>query len=102
MSKVEVRVTEGKLIGIVEKSIHGDHYIAFRGIPYAKPPMGELRFQVSTELLLALFYFKMQFNCSFSEYKLERNKEPVREHVIKIIKLIIVYRVIIIYVEIDG
>ncbi|KMQ97381.1 esterase e4 [Lasius niger] len=45
MSKVEVRVTEGKLIGIVEKSIHGDHYIAFRGIPYAKPPVGELRFQ---------------------------------------------------------
>ena len=46
MGRVEVGVTEGKLIGIVEKSIHGDNYIAFRGIPYAKPPVGELRFKV--------------------------------------------------------
>ncbi|XP_029166734.1 esterase E4-like isoform X2 [Nylanderia fulva] len=45
MSQVEVRVTEGKLIGIAEESVHSEHYIAFRGIPYAKPPVGNLRFQ---------------------------------------------------------
>ncbi|XP_012215168.1 juvenile hormone esterase-like isoform X1 [Linepithema humile] len=44
-NRVDVYVCEGKLIGIVEKSVYGDNYIAFRGIPYAKPPVGQLRFK---------------------------------------------------------
>ncbi|XP_011705300.1 PREDICTED: juvenile hormone esterase-like [Wasmannia auropunctata] len=43
--KVEICVQEGKLTGVVEKGVYGDNYIAFRGIPYAKPPIGELRFK---------------------------------------------------------
>ncbi|XP_043268664.1 juvenile hormone esterase-like [Venturia canescens] len=40
-----VRLVEGQLRGVVETSIKGKQYAAFKGIPYAKPPIGELRFQ---------------------------------------------------------
>lgn len=38
----------GKLRGSVQRSIVGDDYLSFKGIPYAKPPVGQLRFEVST------------------------------------------------------
>ncbi|XP_039310191.1 esterase E4 [Solenopsis invicta] len=44
MSEIKVQVTEGKLTGVVEDG-HNVRYCAFRGIPYAKPPVGELRFK---------------------------------------------------------
>lgn len=47
--RVNVHVHEGELIGIVEKSVYGHNYISFRGIPYAKPPIGELRFKVNEQ-----------------------------------------------------
>ncbi|XP_043268660.1 juvenile hormone esterase-like isoform X2 [Venturia canescens] len=40
-----VQIVEGQLRGVSEKSIYGKPYAAFKGIPYAKPPVGELRFQ---------------------------------------------------------
>lgn len=46
-NRVAVNVHEGELIGIIEEGIHGGNYIAFRGIPYAKPPVGKLRFKVN-------------------------------------------------------
>lgn len=36
----------GRLRGIVEKSVDGGSYLAFKGVPYAKPPLGKLRFAV--------------------------------------------------------
>ncbi|KYN20422.1 Esterase E4, partial [Trachymyrmex cornetzi] len=44
-NRIEIHVQEGKLIGVVEKGVYNDYYTAFRGIPYAKPPIGELRFK---------------------------------------------------------
>ncbi|XP_043518136.1 juvenile hormone esterase-like [Frieseomelitta varia] len=40
-----IRVKQGRLRGIIEKTSYGDEYLAFRGIPYAKPPLGPLRFK---------------------------------------------------------
>lgn len=48
-SRVEICMHEGKLIGTVEKDVYDNYYTAFRGIPYAKSPIGELRFKASTQ-----------------------------------------------------
>jgi len=55
-NRVDVRVQEGKLIGTVEENIYGNKYFAFRGIPYAKPPLGELRFKVNTQRFVITNY----------------------------------------------
>lgn len=40
-----VQVQQGKVAGVVEKLPNGGSFFAFRGIPYAEPPVGELRFK---------------------------------------------------------
>ncbi|XP_018362333.1 PREDICTED: para-nitrobenzyl esterase-like isoform X2 [Trachymyrmex cornetzi] len=45
MNETRVQVTEGKLKGVVVDGCNNVRYLAFRGIPYAKPPVGELRFK---------------------------------------------------------
>nr|QCC89027.1 carboxylesterase 12 [Meteorus pulchricornis] len=47
MSDPIVRVHQGQLRGVNETNINGQSYVAFRGVPYAKPPIGELRFKDS-------------------------------------------------------
>lgn len=43
-----VSTESGQLRGLLYRTIFDDKpYYAFRGIPYAKPPLGELRFKVS-------------------------------------------------------
>ncbi|XP_043801166.1 juvenile hormone esterase-like [Apis laboriosa] len=45
MSQPIVTVKQGKLKGGIVKNVLGGKYIAFRGIPYAVPPIGKLRFK---------------------------------------------------------
>ncbi|XP_058799390.1 juvenile hormone esterase-like [Phymastichus coffea] len=40
-----VDTSSGKLQGSCQRSCLGDKYYAFKGIPYAKPPTGQLRFR---------------------------------------------------------
>ena len=44
-NRVSVRLKLGEVIGSVETPIDGIKLNVFRGIPYAKPPVGNLRFR---------------------------------------------------------
>ncbi|KAG6451453.1 hypothetical protein O3G_MSEX007157 [Manduca sexta] len=44
MSDLIVEVQEGKLRGLISRTDNDFVYYTFKGIPYAKPPLGELRF----------------------------------------------------------
>lgn len=44
---VRVRTDNGDIEGTVAKSMFGKrNFYSFKGIPYAKPPIGDLRFKV--------------------------------------------------------
>lgn len=47
-----VSTQEGKLRGKVCFDFIGRQYFSFQGIPYAKPPLGQLRFKVIIERFL--------------------------------------------------
>lgn len=42
-----ITTPQGKVQGTHKESYDGRTYTAFEGIPYAKPPLRELRFEVS-------------------------------------------------------
>lgn len=48
MTEPVVQIQQGKLKGRIAQDYKGNNYYSFQGIPYAKPPIGELRFKVST------------------------------------------------------
>jgi hypothetical protein len=53
-----VRTRLGKLRGQVDVSVSGRSYASFLGIPYAKPPLDDLRFAVITLLVLQTLLIK--------------------------------------------
>lgn len=50
-----VSIGQGKLKGQETKTDKGIPFYEFLGIPYAKPPIGNLRFQVSRILIKLVF-----------------------------------------------
>lgn len=46
MACAVVELSDGKLKGTIGTNYKGEEIYAFLGIPYGKPPVGELRFQV--------------------------------------------------------
>lgn len=49
LEHVEISSKLGRLRGLVKKSdgVFKTNYYSFQGIPYAKPPVGDLRFMVT-------------------------------------------------------
>ena len=45
-----VQIEDGQIEGIIMQSRLGYDFAAFRGIPFAEPPLKELRFQVNFNL----------------------------------------------------
>lgn len=43
--KIIVSTTYGPIKGVKRKTIYGDSYYSFEGIPFAKPPLGDLRYK---------------------------------------------------------
>lgn len=48
-----VEISVGKLRGTITKDDNDEQVYAFLGIPYAKAPVGNLRFKVSSENFLS-------------------------------------------------
>lgn len=44
---IDTQTSLGPVKGLKQTSKYGYEYIEFRGIPYGKPPIGNLRFRVS-------------------------------------------------------
>lgn len=43
-------LNQGTVVGAKEKLPNGKFYYAYKGIPYAEPPLGKLRFKVWTQM----------------------------------------------------
>ena len=65
---VTVNLSKGKLRGARLDYDFGQYYYAFKGIPYARPPVKELRFKVS---IICQFVFVNWFHSFIVKKKLQ-------------------------------
>lgn len=47
-----VQTKFGLIRGLVRTNVLGGNYFSFKGIPYAEPPVGKLRFQVCLIIII--------------------------------------------------
>lgn len=59
---VKVRISDGILEGEKVNNQYGGTYYSFKGIPYAKPPLGDLRFQVN-EIVYDICIYLFMYVC---------------------------------------
>lgn len=55
---VQVNVNEGILEGEIVNNEYGGKFYSFKGIPYADPPVGDLRFKVSCTIVYYFVIYK--------------------------------------------
>ena len=77
-SETIIRVKQGSLRGSVEANIDGGEYLLFSGIPYAEPPLGELRFKVNFYSKIEIILRSSRNNNINSNYRAKKNSLRVR------------------------
>lgn len=60
-AETTVVIEQGALCGKTCKGYNGQVFYSFEGIPYAKPPVGNLRFKVSI-ILKIIQHFRICYN----------------------------------------
>lgn len=68
-----VEISDGKVQGCSSKNLDGEYFHSFFGIPYGKPPVGNLRFKVNIKLFLIINFHNLWINipiiCTFSNLR---------------------------------
>lgn len=59
--KVQLDVSQGKIVGLEYKLPNGKPFYGFKGIPYAEPPLGNQRFAVSKSIIIIIHKKKTSF-----------------------------------------
>jgi hypothetical protein len=74
-----VTVQQGRLKGLRFESVRGQELLAFLGIPYASPPVAQLRFKVGFAYFLVLFSGIISTtNCAYRRVK-QKNIHDMRD-----------------------
>jgi carboxylesterase type B len=58
MERPKVHIEQGELEGAVLTSRNGRTFAAFQGIPYAEPPVGNLRFKVRFKICFTFSHIR--------------------------------------------